>query len=790
MYLNILKKDLKRKKTMNVILLVFMIIAVMFVSSSANTLISVITALDGYLDMAGAKDYFAATVGTTGSESIENSLKSSEYVKSYQAENILYLQEEAAEYKGEKINFPSLGVLNSIDNLAIKIYDGNQNEISDISDGEIYIAAAFFKEHQITEGSTIKIKVGNITQEFTVRGRLMDAILGSSMMSAPRFVISQNDFDKYKENLSETYDSCIGKLLCIETDHISEIEALISDNEGVAFNATRDTIKLTYIMDMINAGLFLVVSICLIVISLVLLKFTVSFTISEEYREIGVMKAIGIRNAKIRMLYLVKYFTMAITATVIGFFGGLPFGKMMISQASETIIINSESNYLINVICSLAVVMLILLFCWISTAKVKKFTPVDAIRNGENGKRYKKKGFIRLSKTHGKPIFFMALNDVLSGFRHFAVMTVTFTVGILIITIILNTMTTLTSDKLITWISMAECDVTVEDTSALEKYYTSDGQEKREKYLKEMEKTLADNGIPAQCFAETVFKLKIENGSHKCKSLSFHGIGVTTDQYPYIEGTAPQNENEIAITHVIADRLSAGVGDKVTVETTNGSSEFIITAIYQSMNNFGEGIRFSEKYRMDYSKAMGFFAYQIRYTDHPSESEKETRLEKIKELYPEDTVRTSGEYVDYCIGGAAGYMSDSKDFIVLVIMMINILVVILMEKSFMTKERSEIALLKAMGFKNISVVIWQTARIAIVMLMSVLLAVIFAEPAAQLAVGGIFKTMGAYNISFAIDYVQTYLTYPLIVFAATVMAAFVSAWSVKGIQSSEVNNIE
>ena len=36
MYLRILKKDLKRKKTMNVILLIFVILAATFIASSAN----------------------------------------------------------------------------------------------------------------------------------------------------------------------------------------------------------------------------------------------------------------------------------------------------------------------------------------------------------------------------------------------------------------------------------------------------------------------------------------------------------------------------------------------------------------------------------------------------------------------------------------------------------------------------------------------------------------------------------------------------------------------------------
>ena len=46
MYLHILKKDLRRKKTMNAILLVFIALAATFIASSAGNLIAISTALD------------------------------------------------------------------------------------------------------------------------------------------------------------------------------------------------------------------------------------------------------------------------------------------------------------------------------------------------------------------------------------------------------------------------------------------------------------------------------------------------------------------------------------------------------------------------------------------------------------------------------------------------------------------------------------------------------------------------------------------------------------------------
>ena len=62
MYLNILKRDLKRKKTMNVILLIFVLLSAMFMSSSANNIIAVTSGLDYFFEKAGMADYYVLAI--------------------------------------------------------------------------------------------------------------------------------------------------------------------------------------------------------------------------------------------------------------------------------------------------------------------------------------------------------------------------------------------------------------------------------------------------------------------------------------------------------------------------------------------------------------------------------------------------------------------------------------------------------------------------------------------------------------------------------------------------------
>lgn len=792
MYLSILKHDLKRKKAMNTILLIFITLSVMFISSSVNTVMSVITATDSFMDISGAKDYFIATRGINAQKELDKKLSSLSCVKSVKSEKIMYNNENSVRFNGKIVEINGVGVLNSIDDIGIKVFSSDKKELTEVNDGEIYVKNEIMKKNNLSSGSKLTIKMGEYSQVFTVKDYYLDVLFGSEFMGTPRFVISRNDFDRFYESLSDKkYDMNKGHIYNIETSDISAVENSVSSIDGVAFAATRDVIKTTYIMDMITAGIFLIISVCLIIISIVLLRFTIGFTISEEFREIGVMKAIGIKNGRIRTLYMIKYIAMAIAGSVIGFIAGIPFGNMLKERTAKKMVTDVEGSYLINFICAGAVILIIALFTWLSTRKVKKFTPVDAIRNGENGKRYKKKGFLRLSKSRTRPMFFMAVNDILSGFRHFAVMTITFVVGILMITIMLNTISTLKSPKLLTWFSQLKCDLAAEDLSATERFTSPDGQRLIAEQVEEIEKTLAQNGMPAKCFCETLFKFAVQKDDKKTLTLSFIGTGTTTDQYSYIEGTPPQNTNEIALSYIIADKISASIGDTVLVKTGSENREFIITALYQSMNNLGEGLRFHEDMELDFSNVLGFFSYQIDFTDDPSESEITSRKEAIQRLYPDFKVRTASEYIHYSMGGTiTDMLDDTKNFLVIVIMMIFILVAVLMEKSYLTKERGEIALLKALGFKNRTLMLWQIFRVALLMAAAVIIAFLLTEPVSQLAVSGIFKIMGAKNIIFVPNILEAYFLYPLAVFTVTVLAVILSTSSVRNISSQEVNNIE
>ncbi len=392
MYWSILKKDLKRKKTMNVILLIFIILAVMFVSSSANNLVAVTTTLDSYFEKAGVPDYFIATATkgiTENNQSIESVIKDLDYVTEYKVEKCYYANSNALEYKGERKEMGDQSIVCTLDGSYTHYFDSYNREITKINEGEIYLKKGLLSDFGISVGDKVNIIVADVKIEFIVKGIIKDALFGSAMMGSPRFVVSQTDFDKYAA--SEQSKAYEGELIYINTTDIDTLAQKIADNPTIMFDGERSLFKIRYIVDMITAGVLLIVSIFLIVISFVILRFTIKFTLSEEFREIGIMKAIGITNTKIRGLYIVKYLAVAIVGGLIGFIGGIPFGNMLLRQVSENIIIGNENNIFINIAACFLVFITIVLFCYRCTKRVKKITPIEAIRNGQTGERYQKK---------------------------------------------------------------------------------------------------------------------------------------------------------------------------------------------------------------------------------------------------------------------------------------------------------------------------------------------------------------------------------------------------------------
>lgn len=784
MFLRILKKDLRRKKTTNLILLLFIIMAAMFLSSSVNNILTVSTALNRYLEKAEVPDYWIALSNTDDDALKRFDALAAENQYEYQTLTLLQADCKDIQVNGKPLEYNNTTCFSTLG--GTRVFDETDRELVTVNDGELYVTAELWNNYpeQFYPGAELILTLGDETRAFTVKGCTKDVLFGSAMIGMTRFLVSEDDFRYLQSKVPNAVPS-----LLVNTDDPEFKNKMMDCELNSLFFVDRTSVKQMYLMDILTAAVMLVVSLCLIFISMVILRFTIQFTMQEEFREIDVMKAIGIPISAIRKLYIVKYLTISALGSCAGLVLSFPFGSLLMRKVSQNIVLSKKNLWLLNVCTAFLTAALVVCFCYFCTKRIKRFSPMDAIRSGETGERYSHKSLIRLNRSRLPLIPFLSLNDIFSGAKRYVSMLVIFTLGVLLILLPVNTINTLRSDRLITLFNMAPCDAVISQELLLTP--SQDNRTLLEEKQAELLTRLREQRIDARVFQEIMFRMYISHGDQKTSSVAFQGMGeVSAEEYVYMEGSAPQSIGEVAISHVVAEQIGAGVGDDVRINIGSETKTYTVTALLQSMNNLGEGIRFHPDEPLDYSYAAGNFGLQIAYNDAPGKAERSRRLELLASLYPEDDVYTAGAYISYMIGDSAGQLEGVKDLILGIVLCVNMLVATLMIKSFLTRETTEIALLKAIGFGSRSLMLWQALRIGVVLLFSVLSGILLSTPLSKLLIQPIFQMLGAYSITFTVRPLEVFVCYPLIVLTATFFAAVCSAGGLRKIPASKCSGME
>ncbi|MBR3645718.1 MAG: ABC transporter permease, partial [Lachnospiraceae bacterium] len=515
MYFRTLKKDLKRQKTMNIILLLFTVIASMFVSSGMSNVVSVMNGTEYFMSKAGVGDHMIFT--QKGDGGVEEILKKSPNVTGYRVEHCYWVDREAVMVDDRIVDsVNNILIVQSIQDSGISLFDRYNKKLEKVNKGEVFVTTGFLKRNNVNIGDVLTIHLGGTERAFKITGEFKDSLFGSDMMGNTRLVINEEEFAEYENN--EKLDEFSGRMFNIETDDLNKLGREVSSAKNVLFSAGKDTFKLCYIMEMISAFVVFVLSVCLVVVSFVLLKFVISFSITEEYREIGVMKAIGIRNSRIRNIYIIKYFVIALIGGIIGFVLGIPLGNVLIASVSEKMVLGNDSGIAINMTGSTIVVLVMIGFVYMCTGKIKKVTPVDAIRNGQTGERYKKKRRHSIQKSHFGNAFYMAINDVLSSPKRYVTIILAFFICSIFVFGLVETTDTMKSDRLIRTFCK-KSDVYINDTKLVKwTDISKEGNKNIENTVKNLEDDLVEMGMPGKVAIEVWYNYPI---SFEGDTLSF-----------------------------------------------------------------------------------------------------------------------------------------------------------------------------------------------------------------------------------------------------------------------------
>lgn len=784
MYLNILRKDLKRAKTMNVLLLLFTILASMFVASGLSNTVNVLNGTSYFMDKAGVGDYVVITQNQTSN--VEEILNQSSAVKSYKKEDVCWATSTNVRTKdGKQASGNGTILFQPVYPESFVLFTLDDQPLEHVNPGEIYVTSGVLESAGLHVGDELIIDFQDVHLTVTITGEMKDALMGSELMGNQRFVLSDEDYQHFQSEACQPY---LGSLFQVETDAVSELKSDLASGEKILFEGPRSLVQTSYVMELIVAMVVLVLSVCLCIVSFVLMKFVISFAISEDFHEIGVMKAIGIGNLKIRGMYMFKYFVMAVVGGFIGFLISMPFGDLLMESVTKKMVLGNDIGILLNALGALIVVLVISGFAYLSTRKVKKLTPVDAIRSGSTGERYGKKSKLSLTRMPFTNAVRLALNDIISSPKRYITILLPFFLCSIFVFGLVEVTDTMRSDRLITTLCK-KSDVYVDDEAIGMEILSEEGNQILPEKLADMEAKLQELNMPGKVCIEVWYKYSFTVGDRPYNGTFTQNKYISASEYEYTKGSAPQNRNEIAITEIIKEEYDIELGDTITIDFGSEKLDCIVVGYFQSMNQLGSVIRLHEDAPTDMSYASAFTAEQIDFDDKPDTKTIEERIEVLKGIYGEDKVYNAAEYCDEAMKVAS--TMEAVQYLLLVISgLVVIMVTILMERSFIYDETSQIAMLKSLGFTDRFVIKWQTYRFLFVTLISEILAIALTYPVTKLWCDPIWKMMGAQDVDYYFKPLSLLVIYPGILILINLVTAFLTAQITRKIKCNQVRNVE
>jgi putative ABC transport system permease protein len=278
-------------------------------------------AIDNLMEESKAIHFLQMHSGGIDEEQLQNFADAQSNVESYQLARFL--------------NVDASDILIGESSLAGNIQDNGfstQNETFDFlldlngaiirpAAGEVYVPLGYMKNGQIKAGDTLTV----CGVSLKVAGFLRDSQMNSDLAGSKRFLVSKDDFSRLESFGSMEY------LIEFRLKDMAEFSAFQSDYFAAGLPSNGPPVISRSLLMMVNAvtdGLMIAVlvfiSVLVIVVAFLCIRFTLLAKIEEDYREIGVLKAVGMRASRIAGLYTAKYGVIAGIACVAGFLLSLP----------------------------------------------------------------------------------------------------------------------------------------------------------------------------------------------------------------------------------------------------------------------------------------------------------------------------------------------------------------------------------------------------------------------------------------------------------------------------------
>ncbi|TVP81590.1 MAG: ABC transporter permease [Alkalicoccus sp.] len=767
MYLKIIRNDLLKNKLVSLTTMMFIAAAAMLVSLTAVLVINLSGAIDTLMTEAETPHFMQMHSGEIDTERLTSFAEENGRVEEFQVLEFLNVE-------GAEIEFNETTLVDNVQDNGFSVQskkfdflldlDGN---VIEADDGELYVPISYMKDDTAEVGDEVEVS----GQEFTVAGFLRDSQMNSTLSSSKRFLVSENDFAEIKNSGTMEY------LIEFRLEDLSALGEFESDyvSAGIEANGPTITYPLFRTINAISDGMMIavifLVSILVVAISFLCIRFTLLAKIEDDYREIGVMKALGLRISDIKKIYLAKYAAVAAAGCLLGLALSFLFKGMLLENIR--LYMGESGNSSIALVFGMIGILLVFLavIAYVSGVlrRFRKISVAEAVLFGSakeqsaGGRHF----FLRKNRLFNTNVF-LGMKDVFARKRMYATMLVVLVLSSFIIIVPQNLYNTISAKSFITYMGIGDSDMRIDiqqTGNILEKtddvMNTMDGDEEIAEYS-----ALTTRSFDVLMEDSSIEKINIELGDHSIFPIT------------YSEGGAPAGEEEIALSAINADELGKEVGDTLTL-VAEEERDLLVSGIYSDVTNGGKTAKAAFS---DDSEDIMWSVISMELADN---SQVPDKVSEYGERYDFAKVSSIDHYVQQTFGSLINAVRTASFAAAAIALLITALVTLLFMKMLVTKDRFSISVMKAVGFTNSDITLQYVSRSGFVLIGGIVLGALLANTLGEQLAGAVISSFGASAFKFAVNPVTAYLLSPLMMAGAVLIATIIGTSRAGKIKISE-----
>lgn len=461
---------------------------------------------------------------------------------------------------------------------------GYQAAPEEILPGELYAAASMQSMFGLKVGDTVTFPIARSGRDvtFTVAGFYEDPFMGSSMIGMKGFLINEQAHRQIAAMIHEAGIDGLareGFMLHISKAEGSTLPAaqlgiLLNENTALSgyteFTHSKEAIS-GFMLTLQNVFTSLLLSfvVILIFVSMAVLSHSIGNAIEQNCTNMGILKTMGFTGGKIRLIQLMQYLSVALAGMAVGMLLSVPVADAFCRMTVTTtgLLVPSTLPLGICFPALSAVLLLLAVFVWLRTGRVRKVSPVAAIRGNLTARR---KGNVCFFPLRKKGLSFrMAMRQILSRKGRY--------VGVCLVAMLLVFFSSLIG-RVDSWLG-ANGEGLMDAFNPADLHIAA--QPMGETGIEDVEQTISQ------------YTLITDSYDLAMPGLSVNGVDMTAnvitepERFHMLSGQTCLKADQVVLTEFVAADLGVSVGDTVTVTGNLGNSEYTVSGIYQCANDMG-----------------------------------------------------------------------------------------------------------------------------------------------------------------------------------------------------------